>query len=467
MSLIRSAKWQSLSSLRQVFGGLSMSGQFAITSGAIMFVAVLLAGSFISSLVAKAAIGHKAAASALLVDSLIIPHLLNAADGVLTPEAIAGLDAEFGQGTLSERFPHVDMWAPDGTLIYARDHSLIGRTFERPEGLALALQGQIVSRYTDLTAQEHTARNFAQPFLEIYVPLRNPSSVEIFGVAEIHEVQGPIHDQLFVLRLQTWLAVAGVAALMMFGLYWIVRRGEKTIAAQKAQLTEHLAQVEDISRQNLTLRRDVEFASGRVSELIERQLQGVGADLHDGPAQLVALALLNLDHLRWAGSESERVAEIDRIEMVLCDSLDDIRKISRGLLAPEFEELSLPEVVCQAVSLHQQRTGSAVSVHSNADERPASAAVKICLFRFIQEGLNNAYRHTTGVGQSVTCRLDEQGLEASVETSGSNHFDPTAEGGMGLIGLRHRVVSLGGTFSFCVLDNGATRLFMALPLDQT
>jgi signal transduction histidine kinase len=75
-----------------------------------------------------------------------------------------------------------------------------------------------------------------------------------------------------------------------------------------------------------------------------------------------------------------------------------------------------------------------------------SHAIKICVYRFIQEGLNNAFRHAGGIGQSVRCRCDSGSLLVSVRDRGAGgpHSAEEREVGLGLTGLRERVESLGG-----------------------
>ena len=70
-------------------------------------------------------------------------------------------------------------------------------------------------------------------------------------------------------------------------------------------------------------------------------------------------------------------------------------------------------------------------------------------YRFVQEGLNNAYRHAGGHGQTVECRHegDVFVLRVSDDGGGTAGRPETSEGSLGLFGLRGRVESLGGTFS--------------------
>jgi signal transduction histidine kinase len=76
-----------------------------------------------------------------------------------------------------------------------------------------------------------------------------------------------------------------------------------------------------------------------------------------------------------------------------------------------------------------------------------SVSAKICIYRFIQEALNNGFRHGGGVGQKVRQTLEKEQIVVEVEDEGPG-FDPETPkpGRLGLTGLRERIESLGGTF---------------------
>src|SRR5690606_30625891 len=112
--------------------------------------------------------------------------------------------------------------------------------------------------------------------------------------------------------------------------------------------------------QNRRLRDKAQLASSRLAELNASYLRHVGAELHDGPAQLVGLAALKVEHVRRATSEVARGRELQAMDMILADALRDIRAISKGLMLPEIEKLPLCEVVSRAVGLHEKRTETRV-----------------------------------------------------------------------------------------------------------
>ncbi|SCZ13515.1 sensor histidine kinase [Microvirga guangxiensis] len=443
----------------------SLTRQFAVTGSAIMLFAMIVEGVFTAELISKNTIERNGATTALFMNSFLSPlaHHIAAGD-VLPAEKQAELDQLLDKDDFEGRFPHLEIWKGDGLVAYSRSPELIGRRFEPPPGLVEALNGEVSARYTDLAAGEHVARGFTVRYLEIYAPIREQHTGRIVGVAEIHEITEPLEQRLWHLRLNSWLARISITALIMAGLFWIVYRGNGIIMAQKRQLGERVAEVERASRHNRILRNRIQHASSRASELNERFLRGLGADLHDGPAQLIGLAALKVEHVRLAGFAQTREMELQALDSLLADALHEIRDISKGLVLPEIEGLPLPEVVRRATRVHEKRTGTTVSLTCEDFPQSLSNAVKMCAYRFVQEGLNNAFRHAGGNDQAVSCKFENGALRLAVEDSGGvDRGRPADRGsGLGLAGLRERVESLGGTFRMSKASTGGTKIEMLL-----
>lgn len=205
-----------------------------------------------------------------------------------------------------------------------------------------------------------------------------------------------------------------------------------------------------------TLRRSVE-----TNDLILRR---VGADLHDGPAQLISLALLRLDSLdpRLRSQNAEASLEdFERIRGALVDSLTEIRNLSAGLALPELEALSPGDTLRIAVQRHERRTGT--KVKCQIDELPHRLPVplKAGLYRVVQEGLNNAFRHAEGAGQAVQSSCEAGAIQLVISDSGPGfRFEdemPDGEG-LGLKGMRDRVASLGGVLEIRSAPGEGTQL---------
>jgi signal transduction histidine kinase len=119
----------------------------------------------------------------------------------------------------------------------------------------------------------------------------------------------------------------------------IVLRGSHTIQTQRSALEAKVAELQALLSQNSLLRQRVQRASRRAAALNERYLRRIGADLHDGPAQLVALAALRMESplLLDPTASSNYRAEIADIHHTLDEAMREIRAICNGLVLPQIE----------------------------------------------------------------------------------------------------------------------------------
>jgi signal transduction histidine kinase len=96
-------------------------------------------------------------------------------------------------------------------------------------------------------------------------------------------------------------------------------------------------------------------------------------------------------------------------------------------------------------------------------DEPAPHPILICIYRFVQEALMNGFRHAGGIGQQVGCDVAGDRLTVVVSDRGPG-FDAncTAEHGLGLLGLRERIESIGGEFRVESSRDHGTRLTLTI-----
>jgi signal transduction histidine kinase len=232
-------------------------------------------------------------------------------------------------------------------------------------------------------------------------------------------------------------------------------------ALQAQQLEVALKQSRLLLEQNEELRQTLKQANQSAAKSSERALQKIGADLHDGPAQLLSYALLRFDKLADAVHHTlteKEVKELTHLRHSLADSLKEVRYISTGLLPPGLEQASLREAINMAILLHEQQTGTSVVRSISADPATICEHLKVCSYRVIQEALTNAYRHANGANQMVKAEYDSQlRLEIS---DGGDGFEPhvALETGLGLTGMKSRVEALGGRLSIVSQPGKGTKV---------
>ena len=191
-------------------------------------------------------------------------------------------------------------------------------------------------------------------------------------------------------------------------------------------LEAQIGESREVAAQNVELRRRAIDASARATAQAERSLRRVSADLHDGPAQYVALAAMRLDSLVPATEAGRR--EATALGEALQTALGEIRALSRGLSLPELDRLSLAEVARRAVAAHLRPAGPPVELDYRGPEDPeVDESSRICLYRFLQEALSNASRHAAGADVGVEVEVGDDRLTATVTDGARGSTPPRSE----------------------------------------
>jgi signal transduction histidine kinase len=379
---------------------------------------------------------NTASATALYIESVLAPlaQELASAD-VLSQGARRAADEILLRTAIGDRLAAFKIWKQDGLVVYSSEPSIIGVRFQPTDRLRAAWAGQVVGNFDDLHDEENVnERALGLPLLEIYSPIREAWSGRVIAVAEIYEIATELEEDLFRARFTSWLVVAAVT-LSMFGLlFGIVLRGSRTIETQRLAQARRVDELARLAEQNDELRVRVQRASNRAAEHNGRYLRRISEVLHDGPAQLLALASLRLDGVVPAGGAGDSQSDLQVVKSSLDDAMRDIRDISRGLSLPALERLELPAILQTAVDAHRKRTGSDVHLTTGTEEPMLPQSLKICVYRFVQEGLNNAFHHAGGAGQRVDSRVENGILRLRVSDSGPGFtpdetLTPSGEGG--------------------------------------
>ncbi|KUL92765.1 hypothetical protein DK26_27590 [Bosea sp. WAO] len=239
---------------------------------------------------------------------------------------------------------------------------------------------------------------------------------------------------------------------------------------QQDLLETNLARAAALAKRNNALRRAADRARLNASALNETYLASIGADIHDGPIQILSLMMLKLPRATDQDGHSGELARTIRqnLEPLIQKTLAELRNLSAGLVLPELEHLSPAETIDLAVTRHEEHTGTRVARDLVNLPKHTPRAIRVCAYRVIQEALNNSYKHAGGRGQRVTARLEGKMLEIAVADSGlassSQLHRPAGSGKLGLRGMESRIKALRGSLAIVRLQNGGTEIRASLPL---
>ena len=453
---------------------LDLTRQFTLASAVVLLIGMITIGFWVARQIEDRVIQNTAVATALYMDSIVEPLLQELAEkDTLSVENQKALQELLLRGPLGKRIVAIKIWKKGGRIAYSTKSEIIGTVFPETENLKNVWKGEVSVEFDELNDQEDAAEGELNvPLLEVYSPVRQLGSGNIIGAAEFYTRADRFQKDLRQSIAYSWVVVGIVTTFMLFGLFGIVRQGSRVIQWQRTSLERQITRLSDLLEENRTLQRRVDRAQQRTSELNERYLHKIGADLHDGPAQLLSLALLRFDYIRGifakrGESNGDKLGELDTIHRALTDCMAEIRMISSGLTLPRIENSTIEDVVASAAKAHERRTDTSVETRIQTVTHPVSNSVKVCVYRFVQEGLNNAHQHAAGAEQTVELAQAGESLSVSVGDGGPGFdadFDKISHGSLGLLGLRSRIEALGGGFQVFSQAGEGTRIVATFPM---
>jgi len=448
------------------FAALSTSVKFALIASLVIGLGMSALGFWVSSRIEAGVVHHTAGTLALYIESLIEPHRGELVRGSqLSAPAIAALDRTLKGGDAATRVVGAKIWSPEGRVLYSTWREQIGRTYPVTTELMRAFQGHIEAELDAVDEDENEfERKLNKSLFEVYVPVRVPGTGKVEAVAEVYELADTLSADIRTARLQSAVVFGLLGLAMVASLSGFVSRASRVITAQQEALEARVVQLSQLLEHNRDLQKRVVEASQMCVETGEQTLNRVSAELHDGPAQLISLALLRLDDVATASADD---ASRVKVRTSLEDALREIRQISAGLALPELERATLVEALDLAIATHERRTGTVVETSYGQDlPRHLPAHVVTCLYRVVQESLANAYRHAGGAGQRVSVEWAAGSLTVTVADRGPG-FDMESRRAdtnkLGITGMRHRIEALGGDLIVSSRPGEGTTLTARLP----
>ena len=137
--------------------------------------------------------------------------------------------------------------------------------------------------------------------------------------------------------------------------------------------------------------------------------------------------------------------ELASVRRLAEENVAKIRNMALLLRPAMLDELGLVPALRWHVREVARRTGLKVKLIADElnDDLPESN--RTCIYRVVQEALNNCVKHSKASEVRVVIQRDGEGLSISVQDDGVG-FDPAHNKGLGLLGMMERVSGVGGQF---------------------
>jgi signal transduction histidine kinase len=216
----------------------------------------------------------------------------------------------------------------------------------------------------------------------------------------------------------------------------------------------------------LTSYERIRDLGGRLLDAQETERSRIARELHDDISQQVALLSIDLEMLRSsARSDAEHLAgEAFTRTQGIARSVHDLSH----RLHPA--KLRLIGLIAALKGLQHELSTSDVKITFTHDHVPPALPpdITLCLFRVVQEALQNALKHSKARNASVRLAGEPQKLVLTVADDGVGFDIDAAWGtGLGLISMRERLETIDGTITIRSTPGDGTSLDVVVPLHVT
>jgi signal transduction histidine kinase len=226
------------------------------------------------------------------------------------------------------------------------------------------------------------------------------------------------------------------------------------------------------SRKELRLARDAQMnLSGRLINAQEKERSRLAAELHDDFSQRLALLSLGLENASEALPDSPRAARQQLQELINSASElgSDIHTVSHRLHSATLESLGLGPGVSSLCKEFTDRYGIEIDYSAYNIPRIVDPDVALCLFRIVQEALQNLRKHSEVARAEVTLIKRANRIFVSVydQGKGFDMNDMKAHEGLGIRSMGERARLLSGHFKIHSKPGRGTRIEADIPLPTT
>lgn len=328
----------------------------------------------------------------------------------------------------SEDVDSVDLYAPDGTLIYSQDDPQAVPIVTRERYALSAAQQEVLaaggtgSELADPTSQRSQDRaGIERGLVTIFTRIETPRGQPVLFVA-YWALDGLEKRRTEIFGSFRWITLG---PLVLLSLVSAVMLGLLTMQVRRAG-------------------RERERLLHSAMDASDAERRRIARDLHDGVVQDLAGTAFSLSAVARDSQVPARVrSRVDAAGSSLRDGLKSLRSLLAEIHPPDLHGKGLSSAIADLLA-PASAAGIGASVSVDGLEEAPEAEVAL-LWRVTQEAVRNTLRHAQASTLAVTVRGDATGSLLEVVDDGVG-FDQDCSSGpehFGLTGLRSLVADAG------------------------
>ena len=195
--------------------------------------------------------------------------------------------------------------------------------------------------------------------------------------------------------------------------------------------------------ENTHARADLQELSARLVRAQENERRTLARELHDEVGQSLSAILMETENAEFAEELGEIREHLASVRTLAEKTVNEVRDLALLLRPSMLDDFGLVPALNWHAREMTKRTGLNVVVTADDDADDLPDEHKTCIYRLVQEAVNNSARHANARTVEVVVKREGSRVQFSVRDDGAG-FDTRFVRGLGLLGMEERVRRLGG-----------------------
>jgi signal transduction histidine kinase len=203
--------------------------------------------------------------------------------------------------------------------------------------------------------------------------------------------------------------------------------------------------------------------SNQLVRVQEEERKTISRELHDEVGQLLTGLRMELGTLSHYEPDDEFRKRLESVKGLAEEALRSVRNLALLVRPSMLDDLGLEPALHWQAKEFSRRCGIPVSVNIEGKLDNLPEALRLCLYRAIQEAMTNCGKHANASRVTVIVRQDAAQVIASVQDDGRGFDALLQTPGLGLMGMTERVRALQGRMSVASEPGRGTLISLELP----
>ena len=214
-------------------------------------------------------------------------------------------------------------------------------------------------------------------------------------------------------------------------------------------------------------REELRSLSTHLQSLREEERTEIAREIHDALGQNLTAMKMDLSWIKnRLDGQADLIARADAMAGMIDATINTVRRISGELRPGLLDDIGLFAAIEWYAGEFETRTGIACRVSCGSEEPELDAKIAINIYRIVQESLTNIIRHANATAVDVDLVMDAGDMTLTIRDNGRGitREEINSTRSLGLIGIRERALSCGGSIDIGGASGKGTVVTARIPL---